>query len=433
MFLSEAIVRALSAEALARRRARLEARRIRRRRDHEVVLFCEAGDPYSCLAAQAATLLEERFHVRIRGCLVSAPGGALVADQDRHKAYALRDAAQLAKMAGFACPSEGKAPGREAIEATESALASAFASGGSLRPAADRLAALWEGRSVDDGHAGDAVAAKARGDRLRRRLGHFMSGVFYYEGEWYPHLDRLHYLEARLDALGLRRNSGETRPIFAPPVILGQPDDGRRIFEGTGESLDFFLSFRSPYTYLATRRVRALADRWGLDLRLHYVLPMVMRGLPVPRTKGLYFLADCAREARRIGEPFGKIADPVGRPVERGYALLEAAIEQGRGYEFAQSFLSGVWSEGVDAGSERGLRHITERAGLPWRALSQRVDDPDWRRKAEVSRLTLLDAGLWGVPCFRFRNVWAWGQDRLGVIETAIRSAAREREQDAGL
>jgi hypothetical protein len=45
---------------------------------------------------------------------------------------------------------------------------------------------------------------------------------------------------------------------------------------------------------------------------------MVMRKLPVPRQKALAFVRDAAREARYHGIPFGRIADPVGRPVERG-------------------------------------------------------------------------------------------------------------------
>ena len=44
---------------------------------------------------------------------------------------------------------------------------------------------------------------------------------------------------------------------------------------------------------------------------------MVMRNLPVPMRKGRYILRDTKREADRIGVAFGKIADPVGKPVQR--------------------------------------------------------------------------------------------------------------------
>lgn len=58
--------------------------------------------------------------------------------------------------------------------------------------------------------------------------------------------------------------------------------------------------------------MRRLARRYGADLRLRYILPMVMRGLPVPLVKRRYILLDAKREADRAGLPFGRIVDPVG-------------------------------------------------------------------------------------------------------------------------
>jgi 2-hydroxychromene-2-carboxylate isomerase len=149
---------------------------------------------------------------------------------------------------------------------------------------------------------------------------------------------------------------------------------------------------------------------------------MVMRGLPVPPAKRTYITLDAAREARRNGVPFGRIADPVGRPVERGYSLLPWAIGQGRGHEYCVAFMRAVWSEGVDAGSDAGMRRIVEAAGLDWAVARQLIGNDGWRAEAEVNRRELLGLGLWGVPCFAYNGVSAWGQDRLWVIESAIRS-----------
>ena len=65
--------------------------------------------------------------------------------------------------------------------------------------------------------------------------------------------------------------------------------------------LELFHSFRSPYSYLSLRRVYEIADAFGLELRLRPVLPMVMRGMLVPRPKLLYIAKDTAREAERLG------------------------------------------------------------------------------------------------------------------------------------
>jgi len=149
----------------------------------------------------------------------------------------------------------------------------------------------------------------------------------------------------------------------------------------------------------------------------------VMRGLPVPPAKRNYITLDAAREARRVGVPFGRVADPVGQPVERGYSLLPWAIDQGRGYEYCLAFMRGVWSQGIDAGSDGGMRRIVEAAGLSWQSARPLIGGDGWRAQAEANRVELTSLGLWGVPSFRFNEVSAWGQDRLWVIEDAIRAS----------
>ena len=188
----------------------------------------------------------------------------------------------------------------------------------------------------------------------------------------------------------------------------------------TGVELHWYLSFRSPYTAIVRDRVKTLADTYGAELKLRFVLPMVMRGLPVPPNKKKYIPFDTAREARRLGVPFGRIMDPVGRPVELGYSLLPWAREQSRGYDFANAFLSCVWSEGVDAGSHVGLQKIVEKAGLNWGEAKDILGNDDWRREAETNRLEMMERGIWGVPSFRVGDTITWGQDRLWVIENAL-------------
>ena len=277
-------------------------------------------------------------------------------------------------------------------------------------------AALWSGAPMPEAR-GDAAAARREGDALRRKLGHYLSGMLYYGGEWYWGIDRLHFLEERLTALGARRVTGPLEEIYTQP--LSPRADAAPVDRG---ALHYYLSFRSPYTYIAAERVKALADAYGLELKLRFILPMVMRALPVPPTKRKYIILDAAREARRVGVPFGRVADPVGRPVERGYSLLPWAIEQGRGHEYCLAFMRGVWSQGTDAGSDSGMRRIVESAGLNWQSARPLIGADGWRAQAEANRLELTSLGLWGVPSFRFNDVSAWGQDRLWVIEDAIRA-----------
>lgn len=194
-----------------------------------------------------------------------------------------------------------------------------------------------------------------------------------------------------------------------------------------GRELDLFFSFRSPYSYIVLPRVFALADHYGARLNLRFILPMVMRGLPVPLSKRLYIVRDTKREATAEGLPFGRIADPLGRPVERGLAILHHALQQdeARGRAFALSFLQGVFAEGIEAGDDRGLGLLAERAGLDGPAALAAIADDGWRAVAEANRQAMVGLGLWGVPSLRFGESFTWGQDRLWLIEDAMIAAAQ--------
>jgi 2-hydroxychromene-2-carboxylate isomerase len=134
----------------------------------------------------------------------------------------------------------------------------------------------------------------------------------------------------------------------------------------------------------------------------------------------MYISLDAAREAHWRRMPFGRLNDPVGRPVERGLSLMPLAERAGQGQAYVRSFMHGVWAEGIDAGSDRGLRRIAERAGLSWADARSAMQDDTWRQTAEANRVEMLGLGLWGVPSFRVRDTAVWGQDRLWAVRQAL-------------
>jgi 2-hydroxychromene-2-carboxylate isomerase len=331
--------------------------------------FHQPDDPYSQLAAQLLPALGDTYKVQVAAHIVSPPDKAAAPEYERLIKLGERDAKLLARAYGLKYPAPDALP--------------------------------------KDADSGDA---------LRKKLGHYLSGMFFFEGEWYWGVDRLHFLEERLREARLLKKTGASLIAPVKEVTLSGARGGAK-----GATVDYFLSFRSPYTYLAAERVRKLAEHYGATLRLRFVLPMVMRGLPVPGAKRLYITLDTKREAERLGMPFGTIVDPVGKPTERGLAVLHHAIQAGKGSAFAESFLKGAFAEGIDAGSDAGLNKLAERAGLDRAFVAAALKDESWRQVAEANREELFALGLWGVPSFRVNNNEPhWGQDRLWVIEQEL-------------
>ena len=357
----------LSQQTRDKKRARFERARIEAGEDHIVEFFHDPSDPYSQLLHKVLPKFTESYKINLLTHLVSPPDAAAAPEREKLTEYSKMDAMRLAKKAGIDFDIEERGP------ASNTSVA----------------------------------------DAKRKKLGHYLGGTLYYGGEWYWGLDRLHYLEDRLKGLGLRNSNADSHFLYAPPKV---PSGSGK----TKAELHWYLSFRSPYTAIVRDRVKALADAYDADLKIRFVLPMVMRGLPVPPAKKKYIPFDTAREARRLGVEFGRILDPIGRPVEMGYSLLPWARDQGRDYDYVRSWLSGVWAEGIDAGSKSGLQKIVELADLNWNDAREFLGNEGWRDEAEANRLEMMDRGVWGVPSFRVGDTITWGQDRLWVIEHAL-------------
>ena len=358
----------LSRETLEAKRDKFERARVNSGAPHLVEFFHDPSDPYSQLLEQALQDFQTRYDVKLIKHLVGPPAVDATPERQKLREYAILDVDRLARCAGIDFKYETRLPAENTAPA----------------------------------------------DTRRKSLGHYMGGMIYYGGEWYWGLDRLHYLEARMTDLGLHHD-GSKGLIFTPPIVPSGTGN-------TGAQLHWYISFRSPYSAIVRDRVKDLADAYGAELKLRFVLPMVMRGLPVSPLKKKYIPLDTAREAQRLDVKFGRICDPIGKPVELAYSLLPWARAQGRDYEFAQSWLRGVWAEGIDAGQMAGLRKIIDRTGLDWAEAKTIVGSEDWRGEAETNRIEMMDYGIWGVPSFRVGDTITWGQDRLWVIEEKLQS-----------
>lgn len=429
------------------RRRIAEARRRLAGQPHRVHYFHQVDDPYSQLAAQILGELVARYDVVVEPHLVGPPPDDAAPERARLEAFARKDAADVAPAYGLVFPEHAEPPGRDALALASRLLVAAIRAGRFALEAPRVGAALFAGSTAAlDAIARDLAPADAAATRsaveagtaLRRRLGHYLGGMLQYGGycggEWYWGVDRLGHLERRLQSLGALRAGA------AADGIVVRPDHGddRCLASAPRQRLEYYPSLRSPYTAIAMQRVLALPERLPVDLVLRPVLPMVMRGLPVPSAKRLYIMLDTKREAEAAGEPFGHVSDPVGRPVERGLSLYPFAREHGRAGEYLHAFTRAAFAEGIDTGTEAGLRHVVERAGLSFEQARPHLDGESWREELEENRRVLLESGLWGVPSFRLigergePDFCTWGQDRIWLVEEKVRQRARGGAGRAG-
>ena len=417
------------------RRRRVERARRRAGRRHVVEYFHQVEDGYSHLAAQCLRSLLDAYDIDLVCHLVPRPSGPNAPEPELLLDLSRYDSGKIAPHYGLEFPEASRRPEHGLVNLAGRVLAGVDADA-FAEVAPEVGAALWSG-SVDglqalaERHppADPSILADRleAGTERRAQLRHYSGAMFHYGGEWYWGVDRLIHLEERLTELGARRNTGA--PVAPRPPIPRGPlrDDGSL-------TLEIYPSLRSPYSSLIFDAAVELARDTGVAMRMRPVLPMVMRGVPATREKGVYIFTDAAREARRLGlADWGNVQDPIGDPVRRGYSLYPWAVARGKGVELLSSFFRAAFFEGVDTGKDRGLRRVVERAGLSWEEARGIVGNRDWEEELEANRLAMYDAGLWGVPSFRLLDgqgetlLAVWGQDRLWLVGREIQKLLAAR------
>ena len=392
-----------------------------------VDFYFDLADPASYLAAQAAERMAAAYPLPVRVHVVSPPAADVDPAPALRALHAVRDAHEVAARWDV------DFPGKKPLE--PGTLKRAHQVLIKPRPDREQLAvvlavakAAWTndqkelvaltGRHGNEDQMSVAPFLATAYDQLRK-AGFFQGSAFAYDGEWYLGVERLPYLEARLAAdtgTTPSRPLLERRPAEAAPKLTlpaGRP------------TLELWFSFRSPYSYLAIAQIGAIVRDLDVDLRLRPVLPLVERGAQMPRVKAMYLAKDAHREARRLGIPFGHIADPLGAGARHALAIMRAASAAGLGLAFAESAMRGVWAEALDLASYVDLRTIVERAGLGWDDARAAMADEAWKVEVADAAADLNAAGLWGVPSFRIGDYATWGQDRLPYLVDRVRAQRR--------
>ena len=396
-----------------------ELRRKLTRSPHVVSAFLQLDDPYSYLLAHYLPELAANYDIELRVYLSQARGDEFQPAPDMLAEYAAMDAQRVARELGVPFLDRGAAPPVEHRRGLLDELASHARSPDFAVEFREVLEFYWRGdneaaaRRSDTGESGSADREIAASQQVQKRLGHYNSAMLHYGGEWFWGVDRLHYLTDRLTELGVANADGNSaklaslRQAMHVSLPIKPPTAAKEL-----PPLELFHSIRSPYSYLGLRRTFAIADAFGLDLKLRPVLPMVMRGMKMPHTKLLYIARDTTREAERLGIPYGKIADPVGPGAERCLAVFCYAESEHKGRDFLLNAGTAIWSEAVDVATDKGMRKVTGRTGLFWPDVLAAMESDDWRAPIEANRESMMEAGSWGVPTVRFGDEVFWGQDR---------------------
>ncbi len=194
------------------------------------------------------------------------------------------------------------------------------------------------------------------------------------------------------------------------------------------ETVDYYLSLNSPWTYLGHRRFANLVESHGLDVRVH---PVDFARVIFPATGGLPVgKRSPQRQAYRLVEleRWRKYLDvelnihpkfwPADETLGAGMVLAAGSTDA---VSLAGAILRAVWAEDRDIADRNTLLAIAGECNLDAEGLMTMAELDTVAQQRVTESEEAIERGVFGAPTYLFKGEPFWGQDRLDFLERAIK------------
>ena len=188
--------------------------------------------------------------------------------------------------------------------------------------------------------------------------------------------------------------------------------------------IDFYFDFSSPYSYIASEWIEALAARHGRTvswkaLLLGVIFQAAELKSPVSHPiKREYSLRDFERSARFAGVPLKTPSKfPIStQNVARLFWWLHAKRDTTASH-WARHCLRAYFARGVDLSDVDSLKGLAAEFGLDPQEAEAVWTDPVWKARLKTENDSAIACGVFGAPFFVIDGEPFWGNDRRAQIE----------------
>ena len=189
-------------------------------------------------------------------------------------------------------------------------------------------------------------------------------------------------------------------------------------------AIDFYFDFSSPYGYLASTRINALAERHQRRVTWRPILlgPMFKAAGTAPLVsvplKGPYSVRDFLRTARLLKIPYTQPASfPIGtQNAARAFYWLTDRDEM-KAQRFAQTCYATYFGQGIDISSAEKIADIAATLGEARAEVLAAMADPLIKERLKNEVDAALAKGVFGSPFIIVDGEPFWGNDRLDQVD----------------
>jgi 2-hydroxychromene-2-carboxylate isomerase len=194
-------------------------------------------------------------------------------------------------------------------------------------------------------------------------------------------------------------------------------------------TFEYWYDFSSPFSYLASTQVEAIAARHGATLVWRpMLLGALFKSLGTPMApiqaaapaKQRYVALELRYWSSHWGVPFRWSSH---FPLRTVTPLRLAILAGERIAELSHALYEAAWVRNLDIGQDEVLAPLLAERGFD-PDLLERTREPGVKQALADSTAAALAAGVFGAPTFVVKrddgDLLFWGQDRLPFVEKAL-------------
>jgi 2-hydroxychromene-2-carboxylate isomerase len=189
-------------------------------------------------------------------------------------------------------------------------------------------------------------------------------------------------------------------------------------------SIEFFVEFSSPYSFLAARKIEVLGAKYNREIVWKpFLLGAVFKvsgGQPILSLpmKGDYADRDLKRVARRDGIELG-LPDPFpfsSVAASRAF-YAEAKYDVSSAKKLGLRLQEATFIERRAIGSIGAVLEIAGEAGLDTARLEAGMSNENVKEQLKTTTNAAIERGVFGAPFFFIDGEPFWGQDRMDDMD----------------
>jgi 2-hydroxychromene-2-carboxylate isomerase len=189
------------------------------------------------------------------------------------------------------------------------------------------------------------------------------------------------------------------------------------------DAIDFYFDFSSPYGYLASTAIDALAARHGRTVRWRpFLIGALYKQLgyaPLEQPgKRAYFLHDVKRSARAMGVTLDippSFPEALIAPARAVYWIADR--DASKAGAFAAAAFRAYWSEGRKLADPEIVAELAAGQGFAREAVLAALADQAVKDRLKAETDAAIAAGIFCSPFIVVDGERFWGSDRLDQVE----------------